>query len=161
MGCTVGARTRIWQNASVIRRAEIGEDCRIAAGAMIDGSQVGSGSIVSHAAFVGPGAVIGEGVFLGPFVALCNDAWPRANKDGFDVAEMIGGKFVTTLICGGASICSHVTILPGIKIGHRAMVAAGVVVTEDVPSDHLLRRDGSLVPIDHDRKPTRMRAASA
>lgn len=160
MGCTIGARTRVWQFASVIRKAIIGEDCRIAAGACVDGSQIGNKTIISPCAFIAPGMWIGDEVFIGPFVGLCNDAWPRAGKDGFDVEPMINGDFTTTRIHGGASICMGAVILPGITIGACAMVAANAVVVRDVPDFTLYHRDGTMVPIDLNKRPTRMREAN-
>jgi UDP-2-acetamido-3-amino-2,3-dideoxy-glucuronate N-acetyltransferase len=159
-GCTIGARTRVWQFASIIRQAIIGEDCSIAAGAIVDGSEIGNGTIVSHCAFIDPGMMIGSHVFIGPFVALCNDCWPRAHKEGFDMEALISGDLITTRIENGASIGAHATILPGLTIGCEAMVAAGAVVTTSVPDRHIYYRDGMMVPIDPKRNPIRMRVAS-
>jgi len=156
-GVTVGARTQVWQFASLIRRAVIGEDCRIAAYATVDGSRVGNRTILSNGAFVSPGMVIGDDVFLGPGVVMCNDAWPRAGKDGFDAEEFISGRLVTSRVCSGASLCSKVTVLPGVVIGAFAMVAAGVVVDCDVPEWHLFKRNGQIVPIDKEKQNVRMR----
>lgn len=158
--CTIGARTRVWQFASVIRKAEIGEDCSIAAGAIVDGSIIGHRTIVSHSAFIDPGMVIGSDVFIGPFVALCNDAWPRAHKEGFDMDALISGEFVTTRIEDGASIGAHAVVLPGVIIGSEAMVAAGAVVSCNVPDGHVYHRDGRIVAIDPKRPARRMREAS-
>lgn len=156
--CKIGAGTVIWQFASVIRKAIIGTNCSVAAYAIVDGSQIGDESIISHAAFIDPGIKIGNRVFIGPFVALCNDAWPRTNKHGFDMDKLISGEFITTIIGDGASLGAHVTILPGVRIGQNAMIAAGAVVTRSVPAGHLFRRDGQVEPIDSNRKIQRMRA---
>ena len=160
-GCVIGARTRVWQFASVIRNAAIGDDCSIASCAIVDGSDIGNGTIVSHSAFIDPGIVIGNEVFIGPHVNLCNDAWPRADKTGWDAAALISGEFVTTRIKDGASLGAGVTVLPGVVIGAGAMIAAGAVVDKDVPDCHLFKRDGSMVPIDPARPVKRMRRAAA
>jgi serine acetyltransferase len=55
------------------------------------------------------------------------------------------------IVKSGASICSHVTVLPGRVIGARAMVAAGSVVRSDVPDDCLYLPDGTIIPIDPDK----------
>lgn len=161
LGCTIGQGTRIWQFASVIRKAQIGENCRIAAGAIVDGSRIGNNCIISHCAFIDPGMVIGDNVFIGPFVAMCNDAWPRVSKNGFDIDALINGEFITTVIGDGASIGAHAVILPGRIIGAGSMVAAGAVVTADVPDNHVYHRDGKIVPIDPRRPARRMREAGA
>lgn len=155
---SIGARTRVWQFASVIRHAHVGDDCSIASCAIVDGADVGDGSIVSHGAFIDPGIVVESGVFIGPQVSLCNDFWPRAHRRGwFDIEDLISGKVVVTRVENSASIGANAVIMPGLVIGVRAMVAAGAVVTKDVPMDHLYRRDGVILPIDPARDVRRMR----
>lgn len=158
-GTEIGARTKIWQFASVIRNARIGEDCSIATCSIIDGSRIGDRCIVSHGAFIDPGIQIGNDVFIGPFVAMCNDAWPRVDKFEFDMNAFITGEFVTTRIEDGASVGASVVILPGVVIGAGAMISAGAVVDKDVPALHLFKRDGSMVQIDPARPVRRMRRA--
>lgn len=157
----IGARTKVWQFATVIRDAHVGEDCSIASCAIVDGADLGDRTIVSHGAFIDPGIVIGSDVFIGPGVKLCNDAWPRADKTGFDMAALISHDLVTTRIEDGASLGAGVIVLPGIVIGRDAMIAAGAVVTQNVPANHLYKRDGSMVMIDPARKVERMRRAGA
>jgi UDP-2-acetamido-3-amino-2,3-dideoxy-glucuronate N-acetyltransferase len=159
-GAQIGARTKVWQFASVIRNARIGEDCSIATGAIVDGARLGARVIVSHGAFIDPGIVIGNDVFIGPHVDLCNDAWPRVEKTGFDIAALISGDLVTTRIEDGASLGAGVIVLPGIIIGAGAMVAAGSVVECSVPPAHLHKRNGMVVPIDPSRIVKRMRSAA-
>lgn len=149
---TIGARTRVWQFASVIRGAQIGVDCNIADCAIVDGSVVGDRCIVSHGAFIDPGMLIGDDVFIGPQVSLCNDFWPMVDKTGwFNMADLISGGIVVTRVASGASIGANAVIMPGLRIGANAMVAAGAVVNRDVLAGHLFQRDGSLVPIDPTR----------
>src|SRR5687767_593140 len=108
----IGKGTRVWQNASVIRGAVIGEECRVAAGAIVDGSRVGDRSIISHCAFIDPGMQIGQDVFIGPFVAMCNDAWPRVEKEGwYDIGDLVSGSVIVTRIEDWASVGAHATIM--------------------------------------------------
>ena len=106
---------------------------------------------------MGPGFRIGVGCFLGPNVVLCNDAWPRADHDGFDLEALMSGGFTAIQIEAGASIGANATILPGIRIGEGAMIAAGAVVGVDVPPKHLYHRNGDVQPIDAATPRTRMR----
>lgn len=159
-GVEIGARTKVWQFASVIRNARIGEDCSIADCAIIDGSRLGDRCIVSHGTFIDPGMYIGDDVFIGPLVVMCNDFWPRVDKDGFDMQALIRGAFITTKVEDGVSIGASVVILPGIVIGAGSMIAAGAVVDKDVPPLHLYKRDGGMVPIDPARQIKRMRRAA-
>jgi UDP-2-acetamido-3-amino-2,3-dideoxy-glucuronate N-acetyltransferase len=147
---SIGARTKVWQFASVIRNAQVGEDCSIATGAIVDGSTVGARTIVSHCAFIDPGMVIGEDVFIGPFVAMCNDYWPRTSRAGwFDMNDLVSGAIKVTKVCDGASIGASAIIMPGVRIGTQAMVAAGSVVTGDVPDMHIWKRNGKTEFITH------------
>lgn len=155
----IGARSVVWQFASVVRSARIGQDCSIASCAIVDGARLGDRVRVSHSAFIDPGIVICNDVFIGPHVSLCNDAWPRTDKNGFDVAAFVSGEFVTTRIEEGASLGAGVIVLPGLTIGKGAMVSAGAVVTKSVPDCHLVKRSGEMVPIDPARAVQRMRRA--
>lgn len=157
-GATIGPRTRVWQFASVIRGARLGEDCNVASAATLDGCHFGDRVIVCQGVAAGPGFLIGNDVFIGPNVTLCNDAWPRVDKAGFDAQRLRAGAW-TIVVGDGASIGANAVILPGVTIGAGAMVAAGAVVDRPVPDRHLWRRDGRCVPID-DRGVLRMRPAA-
>lgn len=145
----LGENTRVWQFASVIRRAVIGNSCRVAAGAVIDGATVGDRTIISNGAHLNPGTWVGTDVFIGPHVVTCNDAWPRVSKEGFEL-ELINGLCIVK-ICDGASIGANAVVLPGITIGAHAMVAAGSVVDRSVPTGCLFRRTGTIDRIDVER----------
>jgi UDP-2-acetamido-3-amino-2,3-dideoxy-glucuronate N-acetyltransferase len=140
----IGARSKVWQFASITRGAIIGADCVVAPGAMVDGSHIGDGSKVGPGCMMGPGFRIGRGVFLGPGVVLCNDVWPRADVEGFDIAPLLSGELVAVVIEDRASIGTNAVILPGVTIGAGAFVAAGAVVGRDVPPGHLFTREGTL-----------------
>ena len=160
----VGDHSKIWQFASVIRGAVIGDYCTIASGALVDGSRIGDGSIVSQNVAMGPGFVVGPDVFIGPNVVLCNDLWPRAEKAGF--AGFIMAKAMANdamrknhaaiVIDRGASIGAGAVILPGIILGEDSMVAAGAVVNKNVPAKHLFKQDGSLRAISDALEKTRL-----
>lgn len=156
----IGSGTRVWQFASVIRGSVIGEGCSIASCSIVDGAEIGNYTIVSHGAFIDPGIEIGSDVFIGPHVKLCNDAWPRADKTGFDMGALLDGSFVTTIIEDGASLGAGVTVLPGLRIGRDVMIAAGAVVTQSVPAGTLYKRDGTMAPIDLAKTVKRMRRAA-
>jgi len=154
-GATIGARTRVWQFASVIRGTVLGEDCVVASCATLDGPKIGDRCIISPGVDIGPGFVIGNDVFIGPNVVLCNDFWPTTNKEGFRPDLLVRG-FVTVRVEDGASIGANAVVLPGVTIGKRAMVAANATARHDVPADFLLRRDGGMVPIKPEWREKRM-----
>lgn len=86
-----------------------------------------------------PGTVAGRDVFIGPGAVICNDSWPRTHKRGWQVPER-----ATVIIEDGASIGANATVLPGVRIGRGAMIAAGSVVTCDVPADHVFMTKGEI-----------------
>lgn len=72
-------------------------------------------------AFIPNGVRLGEGVFVGPHVCFTNDKRPP------------NWVFQETIVCDYASIGAGSVILPGLRIGKRAKIGAGSVVTKDVP----------------------------
>ncbi len=152
----IGLATKVWPFASVIRGAQVGDNCSIGSCAVVDGAKVGSGCRIGHGAQVHPGVQLGDDVFIGPGAILANDRWPRVGKEGFDLAALISGP-PCVVIEDGASVGANATVLPGVRIGRNAMVAAGAVVTGDVPANYLwLQMGGPPMPIG-DRERERMR----
>ena len=153
---TIGNGTKIWQFASVVRGAVLGENCVVGSGATIDGAICGDHCLFGANCGVFPGIVIGDDVFIGPGAILCNDRWPATSKDGFNL-DNLG---VTIEIKDGASIGANAVVLPGVVIGRRSVVAAGAVVPTNVPSAHVFMRDGTLLKIKPEWRTRRMRKAA-
>lgn len=153
----VGAHTKVWQFASIIRGAIIGEYVTVATGATIE-CFVGDRSIISHNVAMGPGFHVGNDVFIGPQVTFANDRWPATHKIGFDAVKL--KDMMAIIIRDGAAIGANAVLLPGIVVGERAMVAAGAVATRDVPADHLFRRDGTITLIKNHWRQRRMAFAA-
>lgn len=151
---TIGKGTKVWQFASVIRGAEVGDDCTIASNAIIDGAIIGNGCLIGHGSSINPGTRLGDNVFIGPLTTICNDRWPRVGKDGFDVAALLNGA-VTVDIGSDASIGAGAQVLPGVMIGEGAVIAAGSTVTRNVKANYLHKRSGECVPLSP-RTPERM-----
>jgi acetyltransferase-like isoleucine patch superfamily enzyme len=103
----------------------IGKGCRIAAYVEIQrGVTVGDRCKIEAFAFIPSGVTIEDEVFVGPHACFTNDLMPKA----------VGDWSVTpTVVRRGASIGANATIVCGVTIGEHAMVAAGAVVTKDVP----------------------------
>lgn len=118
---------------------EIGEGSKI--GAFVEirkGVKIGRNVKIQAFAFIPEGIVIEDGVFIGPCVCFTNDKYPRAiNRDG---SLKVPGDWeeTPTTVKRGAGIGANATILCGITIGEYAMVAAGAVVTRDVPPHTLV-----------------------
>lgn len=159
---SIGKGTKIWQFASVIRNAVIGEDCNIGSCSIIDGAVIGNRCLIGHGAQLHPGTVLMDDVFVGPGVVFCNDRFPSVSKDRFEIACLLAEKSkknATVIVCEHSSIGANATVLPGIMICGHTMIAAGTVVDRDVPPHHLFKRDGSIVKLDK-RQNVRMRFAA-
>lgn len=144
---TIGARTKVWQFASIIQGTVIGKDCNIGACVVLSGPRIGDNTKISSGVVMGPGFKIGNNVFMGPNVVLANDMWPFASTRGYDDEGLREGNKFCVVIGDGAFIGANAVVLPGRKVGKRSGVAAGAVVERDVPDDFVLRRNGYLSPI--------------
>lgn len=152
----IGAATRIWQFATVIRGARLGIDCNVASNVTLDGSAFGDRCIISPGADIGPGIAFGDDCFIGPCVVVCNDGWPLTSKEGWSTEPFKAGA-LTVKVGNGVSVGANATVLAGVRIGDGSMIAAGAVVDRDVLPGHLFKRSGEIVPIDASRDVKRMR----
>ena len=149
---TVGAGTRIWNQAQVREDARIGAGCVIGKNAYVDtGVVIGDRVKIQNNVSLYHGVTIEEGVFIGPHVCFTNDKVPRAvNRDGTAKTDA-DWSVSPTLVRFGAAVGANSTILPGVSIGRWAMVGSGSVVTHDVDDYELVvgnpaRRIGSACP---------------
>ncbi len=135
----IGAGTRVWAYAHVMRGARIGRDCNVGDHAFVEGGAIiGNRVTIKNAVLIWDGVKIADDVFLGPAVVFTNDLAPRSPRFPAAAGRYTKGDWlVRTTVKQGASIGANATIVCGISIGRCAMVAAGAVVTKDVP-DHAL-----------------------
>ncbi|NLG21217.1 MAG: N-acetyltransferase [Actinomycetales bacterium] len=135
---TVGDGSSVWHLAQVREGAVLGKGCIIGRGAYIGtGVRLGDHCKVQNYALVYEPAVLEDGVFIGPAVVLTNDTFPRAiNPDG-SLKSASDWEAVGVTIRRGASVGARAVCVAPVTIGQWATVAAGAVVTKDVP-DHAL-----------------------
>jgi len=114
-GCTIGAGTRIGTFVEIQSDVTIGAKCKIQ----------------SHS-FLCSGVTIEDEVFVGHGVMFTNDLYPAATNADGSLQGVADWTMLPTRICRRAAIGSGATILP-VTIGESALVAAGAVVTQDVP----------------------------
>ena len=134
-GAAVGPGTLVWHLAQVREDAVIGANCVIGRGAYIGpGVRVGNNCKIQNHALVYEPAVLGDGVFVGPAVVFTNDTYPRAvNPDG-SLKSASDWQPVGVEVEEGAAIGARAVCIAPVRIGAWATVAAGAVVTRDVPA---------------------------
>jgi UDP-2-acetamido-3-amino-2,3-dideoxy-glucuronate N-acetyltransferase len=126
-GATVGPGTKVWHFSHVMKGARIGERCILGQNVNVDGGAViGNNVKIQNNVSVYTGAVIEDDVFLGPSCVLTNVSNPRSQINRHALYEK-------TVFKRGCTIGANATIVCGTTIGRYALVAAGSVVTRDVP----------------------------
>jgi acetyltransferase-like isoleucine patch superfamily enzyme len=121
-GCRIGEKTRIGPFVEVQRGAVIGANCKIQ----------------SHS-FICDGVTIEDEVFVGHGVMFVNDKYPRATTEDGALQGEADWDRLDTVVERGASIGSGAVVLGGVRVGARALIGAGAVVTRDVPPGAIVR----------------------
>lgn len=131
---TIGPGSSIWHLAQVREGAVLGSGCVVGRGAYIgSGVVLGDHCKVQNYALVYEPAVLGHGVFVGPAAVLTNDSYPRAVTPNGELKGAADWHAVGVVIGDGASIGARAVCIAPVRIGAWATVAAGAVVTKDVP----------------------------
>lgn len=122
--CKIGDNCKIWRFVNLYG-AEIGDDCMVGSFVEIQrDATIGRGSRIQTHAFICSLVEISEGVFVGHGAKFINDRYPPSGDREAWESVYVGD---------GVSIGTNATILP-VEIGADAIVGAGAVVTDDVPS---------------------------
>jgi len=114
-GCRIGDNSRIGPFVEIQRGAVVGANCKIQ----------------SHA-FICSGVTIEDEVFVSHGVLFVNDKRPRATSEAGALQTEADWELLTTVVERGASLGSGAVILGGLRVGARAVVGAGAIVTRDV-----------------------------
>lgn len=128
----IGKGTKIWYFCHVQKGAVVGCNCSLGQNVNIANNvKIGNGVKIQNNVSVYEGVELEDYVFCGPSVVFTNDLTPRSR---FPKGHQAYKK---TVVKEQASIGANATIVCGHQIGRCAMIAAGAVVTNDVP-DHAL-----------------------
>lgn len=128
---SIGERTRVWAFVHILPGAKVGEECNLCDNVFIENDVViGNRVTIKCGVQVWDGIRLEDDVFVGPNATFTNDPFPRSGQH-LD-------RYPSTVVRRGASIGANATILPGITIGEKAMVAAGSVVTRSVPPNAIV-----------------------
>lgn len=128
-GATVGEGTKVWHFSHIRSGAVIGSDCSLGQNVYVaDRVSIGDHVKIQNNVSIYEGVTLEDYVFCGPSMVFTNvrtprSAYPRNTSD----------DYLPTLVQRGASIGANATIVCGVTVGRWAFVAAGAVVTRDVP----------------------------
>jgi UDP-2-acetamido-3-amino-2,3-dideoxy-glucuronate N-acetyltransferase len=123
----IGEGTKIWHFCHVLSGARIGKNCSFGQNVSIAGqTKIGNNVKVQNNVSIYEGLIIEDDVFLGPSCVLTNVSNPRSQVQRKSLYE-------ETLLRRGSSVGANATIVCGVTVGRYAFIAAGAVVTKDVP----------------------------
>lgn len=120
-----GVRFKTGHNAMIREKTTIGDNVLVGTNVIIDGNvSIGNNVSIQGNVYIPTHVIIEDNVFIGPCAVLANDRYP------------IRGEYTPEgpILRKGVSIGANATIVPGVEIGEGAMVAAGALVTKDVPA---------------------------
>jgi UDP-2-acetamido-3-amino-2,3-dideoxy-glucuronate N-acetyltransferase len=139
--CEIGEGTKIWHFSHIMKNARIGKNCILGQNVFVANDvAIGNNVKIQNNVSIYTGTIIEDDVFLGPSCVLTNVTNPRSQIVRHSLYEK-------TLIRRGATVGANATIVCGIELGRYCFIAAGAVVTKNVPDYALMmgvpaRRDG-------------------
>jgi len=129
--CQIGEGTKIWHFSHVMENSVIGPGCNIGQNVVVSpGVKLGKNVKVQNNVSIYTGVELEDDVFCGPSMVFTNVINPRSHVNR-------RGEYQRTLVKRGATLGANSTVICGVTLGQYAFVAAGAVVTRDVP-DHAL-----------------------
>ncbi|MGA5198239.1 N-acetyltransferase [Streptomyces exfoliatus] len=135
----IGDGTIVWDLAQVREDARVGVGCVVGRGAYVGaGVRMGNNVKLQNFALVYEPAELGDGVFVGPAAVLTNDHNPRSVDPDGRAKRRGDWEAVGVQVAEGASLGAHSVCVAPVRIGRWALVAAGAVVTRDVPDFALM-----------------------
>ena len=127
-GAVVGDGTKIWHFCHVMKGAEIGPSCSLGQNVVVmPRVRLGRNVKVQNNVSIYEGVECEDDVFLGPSMVFTNVTNPRSHVSRKH-------EYQRTLVGRGTSIGANATIVCGNTLGEFSFVAAGAVVTSDVPA---------------------------
>ena len=138
----IGPGTSIWAYSHIMAGARVGRNCNIGDHCFVEGgASIGDNVTMKNGNMIWEGVTIEDDVFVGPHVFFTNDRYPRSHRGAAGGARHAAKKgwLLPTIVQRGASLGAGAVLCPGIAVGRYAMVAAGAVVTRDVPPFSLVK----------------------
>jgi len=123
----IGKGTKIWHFSQILPNVTIGNNCNLGQNVVVGPDVIiGNSCKIQNNVSLYKGVILEDDVFCGPSCVFTNITNPRADIERKD-------KFKSTLIRKGATIGANATIVCGHELGRYCFIAAGAVVTKDVP----------------------------
>ncbi|MBQ3150096.1 MAG: N-acetyltransferase [Clostridia bacterium] len=130
-GAVIGDGTKIWHFCHIQKNSVIGKNCTLGQNVNVsENVTIGNNVKIQNNVSVYEGVTLEDGVFCGPSCVFTNDLFPRSFKRP--------SEYYKTLVKAGASLGANSTVVCGVTIGRYALIAAGAVVTKDVPDYALM-----------------------
>lgn len=128
----IGRGSKVWHFSHILENCLIGENCSLGQNVVIGPSVVvGNGVKIQNNVSVYEGVTLEDGVFCGPSCVFTNVNNPRSEIVRKD-------EYRNTTVKRGASIGANATIICGHDLGEYCFIAAGAVVTKEVPAYALM-----------------------
>jgi UDP-2-acetamido-3-amino-2,3-dideoxy-glucuronate N-acetyltransferase len=125
--CEIGEGTKIWHFSHVMANSKLGSNCNLGQNVHVaSGVKIGNNVKIQNNVSLYAGVELEDDVFCGPSMVFTNVLTPRSHVNR-------KSEYTRTLIKRGASLGANSTIVCGATVGRYAFVAAGAVVTKDVP----------------------------
>jgi UDP-2-acetamido-3-amino-2,3-dideoxy-glucuronate N-acetyltransferase len=129
-GVEIGTGTKIWHFCHVMGKARIGQNCSLGQNVFVANQVViGNGCKIQNNVSLYEGVILEDFVFCGPSMVFTNIKTPRC-----EYPRNTRDDYLTTLVKRGVSIGANATIVCGVTLWEYAFVAAGAVVTKDIPA---------------------------
>ena len=129
---TIGHGTKIWHFSHILSNCDIGQNCSIGQNVVVGPNvSVGNQVKIQNNVSVYEGVTLEDGVFCGPSCVFTNVNNPRSEIIRKD-------EYRKTIVRRGASIGANATIICGHDLGEYCFIAAGAVVTKQVPAHALM-----------------------
>jgi UDP-2-acetamido-3-amino-2,3-dideoxy-glucuronate N-acetyltransferase len=126
-GAEIGAGTKIWHFSHIMPGSRIGKNCNFGQNVVISpGVTIGNNVKIQNNVSVYTGVELEDDVFCGPSMVFTNVVNPRSHV-------VRKNEYRRTLVKKGASIGANATVVCGTTLGRYSFVAAGAVVTHDIP----------------------------
>lgn len=129
---TIGSGTKVWHFSHILSNCDIGEDCSLGQNVVVGPNvSIGSRVKIQNNVSIYEGVTLEDNVFCGPSCVFTNVNNPRSEIVRKD-------EFRKTVVRRGASIGANATIVCGNDLGEYSFVAAGAVITKEVPAYALM-----------------------